>query len=445
MASDVAALALLLEPPPPGTTLNDKDASHICRRSASDLSYNDFYWQYMHNNWPVIITDVSNNWECRNWIRSGSATPDDKDDEANANINTAHTNINFDYLKSRIGDCLVPVADCNAKYFNSHAKIELRFYDFLARWRRSMLQKEHEQELNSNVIEKAMALNNLYLKDWHLAAQLPAYEFYSVPKYFASDWLNEQLVALKRDDYRFVYMGPRNSWTSYHADVFGSYSWSTNIVGRKKWLIMPPGEETKLADRLGNLPFKIDEELLAEQKVRFFTINQSANEAVFVPSGWFHQVWNETDTISVNHNWFNACNVPLVWRNLQTNMQAVRKEIADCSQMENFEAHCQTMLRASFGINYLDFIDLLEFIAARRLTALEHFTMGNKNSLLLFDRYTMNEYHLRYDLARLRQLLGHILEDETVRRSTSSELYNRCESLLQRLKQCPDMALPAEI
>jgi len=54
--------------------------------------------------------------------------------------------------------------------------------------------------------------DNLYLKDWHLAAQMPGYNFYKVPKYFASDWLNEQLIDQKTDDYRFVYMGPKNSW-----------------------------------------------------------------------------------------------------------------------------------------------------------------------------------------------------------------------------------------
>lgn len=203
MASEKAAPELLALHPKkdsqPDVVLEE---CGIQRLAAKDLTYNDFYWRYMHANWPVIITDVSNSWECRNWAL-------DKDNE-NANISTdtdigsngSSSQINFDYLRSRIGNLDVPVADCNATYFNSHAKLELKFHDYLERWQRSTA-----EEPNCNV-----AKENLYLKDWHLAAQLPAYEFYQVPKYFASDWLNEQLIHEQRDDYRFVYMGPKNSW-----------------------------------------------------------------------------------------------------------------------------------------------------------------------------------------------------------------------------------------
>ncbi|XP_017860233.1 PREDICTED: jmjC domain-containing protein 4 homolog [Drosophila arizonae] len=417
MASEKAAPELLALQPRPNPH-SDVDNTDIQRRHSTELSYNEFYWRYMHANWPVIITDVSNTWECRNWAHKDNDT-----DTANANTRN-HSPINFDYLKSRIDDLAVPVADCNATYFNSHAKLELKFHDFLERWQRSMEvdnSKLQATEPNCNV-----AKDNLYLKDWHLAAQLPAYEFYQVPKYFASDWLNEQLIEQKRDDYRFVYMGPKDSWTSFHSDVFGSYSWSTNIVGHKKWLILPPGEELKVADRLGNLPFSIDESLLEQNNVRYFTINQTANEAVFVPSGWYHQVWNVTDTISVNHNWFNACNVPLVWRNLLSNLQAVHREIADCQQMDNFEAHCQTMLRASFGINYLDFIELLEFIAERR-------TSTTNNSHLLFHRYQMNAYHVQYDLECVRQLLKEMRQEPSVLQCPA-QLHERCERLWQQLQ-----------
>ncbi|EDW28920.1 GL19437 [Drosophila persimilis] len=419
-----AELLGLQSPPRDDKELFPATPDNVHRRGASELSYNEFYWKYMHQNWPVVITDVSTNWECQQWTSNSYG-----DDNANANGITnsalAGAHINFDYLRRRIGDCPVPVADCNATYFNSHAKVELNFHDYLNRWQ-SRIENEAE-EVNSNVAGKTT--DNLYLKDWHLAAQMPGYDFYKVPKYFASDWLNEQLLEQKRDDYRFVYMGPKDSWTSYHSDVFGSFSWSTNIVGHKKWLIMPPGQELKLSDRLGNLPFRINEQLLEEHKVHYFTINQTANEAVFVPSGWYHQVWNLTDTISINHNWFNACNILMVWRNLLNNLKAVRKEISDCQQMDNFEAHCQTMLRASFGINYLDFIELLEFISARRLAALVDNSTTTK--FLLFDTYKMSDYHVQYDLECLRKLLTLMLEDSSVQQSPAQ--MERCQRLLSQL------------
>ncbi|EDW90270.1 2-oxoglutarate and iron-dependent oxygenase JMJD4 homolog [Drosophila yakuba] len=399
---------------------------HIER--CSGLDYNDFFWRFMHKNIPVVIADVSNDWECQNWTVAGVRDQESRD----LNSNASASSINFDYLKTKISDCPVPVADCNSSYFNSHTKLELNFHDYLAKWRSGIENQSSNRtawtsaEVNSNVVPASG--DNLYLKDWHLAAQMPDYNFYKVPKYFSSDWLNEQLIQQGKDDYRFVYMGPKNSWTSYHADVFGSFSWSTNIVGLKKWLIMPPGEELKLNDRLGNLPFSIDEKMLDEHHVRYYTINQRANEAVFVPSGWFHQVWNLTDTISVNHNWFNACNIALVWQNLKNNLKAVCNEISDCQQMDNFEAHCQTMLRASFGINYLDFIELLEFIAARRLAEA---TVATK--FLLFDSYVMNDYHVQYDLECLRKITRILTEDSTIQFSPL-QLEDRCQGLLRRLE-----------
>ena len=62
------------------------------------------------------------------------------------------------------------------------------------------------------------------------------------------------------NDYRFVFIGPKGSWTPFHSDVFGSYSWSANIVGKKKWVFFPPGEEHKLKDKLGNLVYDVESE-----------------------------------------------------------------------------------------------------------------------------------------------------------------------------------------
>jgi hypothetical protein len=54
----------------------------------------------------------------------------------------------------------------------------------------------------------------LCLKDWHFTQDFPEENIYRVPKYFASDWLNEYYSARTsiKDDYRFVYMGPKGSW-----------------------------------------------------------------------------------------------------------------------------------------------------------------------------------------------------------------------------------------
>ncbi len=47
---------------------------------------------------------------------------------------------------------------------------------------------------------------------------------------------------------------------------------------------------------------------------------QGPGEIVFVPSGWWHQVENVSDCLSVNHNWINqvrnAESVARSWKRL---------------------------------------------------------------------------------------------------------------------------------
>lgn len=88
--------------------------------------------------------------------------------------------------------------------------------------------------------------------------------------------------------------------TPFHADVFTSFSWSVNICGEKRWILLEPGEENKLKDKLGNLPYDISFLEDANNNdnnnnydgIKYQIIIQKAGEAVFVPSGWYHQVRN---------------------------------------------------------------------------------------------------------------------------------------------------------
>ena len=41
-------------------------------------------------------------------------------------------------------------------------------------------------------------------------------------------------------DFRFTYLGPPGTYTPLHGDVYSSYSWSCNILGRKVWWLFPP-------------------------------------------------------------------------------------------------------------------------------------------------------------------------------------------------------------
>jgi hypothetical protein len=68
----------------------------------------------------------------------------------------------------------------------------------------------------------------------------------------AEDWLNPAFTygprclsplssnSAAQSDFRFTYLGPSGTFTPLHRDVYASYSWSANIVGRKIWWLFPP-------------------------------------------------------------------------------------------------------------------------------------------------------------------------------------------------------------
>ncbi|XP_049301841.1 2-oxoglutarate and iron-dependent oxygenase JMJD4 homolog isoform X1 [Bactrocera dorsalis] len=379
----------------------------IIRFGVDEISYNTFYREFINQNWPAVITNISSDWECSHtWI---------------LRENAAQMNINFAYLKDKIKDCLVPVTNCMDK----SVSVEVQFYDYIDKWEKSILSR--------NSVEDTV---HLYLKDWHLKAYLRNYEFYNVPKHFFSDWLNEFLTENHQDDYRFVYMGPKNTCrTPFHVDVFGSFSWSANIYGCKKWILLPPGEELKLLDQYKKLPCEIIEDTLRKSNIKYFVVYQQQNEAIFVPSGWYHQVFNITDTISVNHNWFNAANLKYIWNNISSNLRKVVIEINDFRRSHNFNEQCQRILHVDFGLNIAEFLEILCFIAKRRLFLLKK--QGNSNIKNIqcpsSNMFYINDFHIYYDLENIDTVLKTMIQDKFVH--SCSRLYNKCIKFINRINQ----------
>ncbi|KAJ8953862.1 hypothetical protein NQ314_007202, partial [Rhamnusium bicolor] len=269
--------------------------------NASKLSYNDFFQNYMLRNAPCIIKNITDLWETSLfWLK--------------------HNKPNFDYLLEKYGQSKVTIYNCSERYYNSQKTREAGFDEYLNYWK------------NFNELSDVSTLD--YLKDWHLKLINKDDNFYEVPIYFASDWLNEYYTQCLNDDYRFVYMGPKNT------------CWSANVCGRKKWLFFPP-------------------------------VVQNPGEVIFVPSGWHHQVWNLDDTISINHNWVNGCNIKTMLNTMRDSLELVRKEIEDCKSMDEFEQHCQVMLNASFGMDYYKFYEFIKFIGISRIEMI----IGNKSRI----------------------------------------------------------------
>merc|ERR1711991_1006772 len=91
------------------------------------------------------------------------------------------------------------------------------------------------------------------------------------------------------------------------------------------------------------------------------------NEAMFVPSGWFHTVINLDDiVISVNQNWGNSHNLLELARLLAEGKKEVEEAIEhlkDDMEEGEFEQTVQRLLRANLGMNFEDLLIYMELSA----------------------------------------------------------------------------------
>ncbi|XP_037506652.1 2-oxoglutarate and iron-dependent oxygenase JMJD4 [Rhipicephalus sanguineus] len=324
-----------------------------------DVSYREFFLQYASSNTPCILSPQhTSDWRSRREWVDNSGRP------------------KLEFLKSSFGTATVPVSDCSVKQYDSPSCCEMTFSEYVDYWQK-LIDSGHDYSANPC----------LYLKDWHFTRDFPTYGPYTTPKYFTSDWLNEywDLRTDVKDDFRFVYMGPKGSWTPLHTDVFKSFSWSANICGRKLWYLFPPREGQVNNGKRNTLP--CDVSTLLEESVKdaaeaqslpkhegnvpYLKVIQNPGEIIFVPSNWYHQVHNLDDTVSINHNFLNACNVKTVMINLMAALIDVQEEIAAFQDTDGFQEHCQAMLRAHFGMNVADFCAMLDAILRRRIRMFE--------------------------------------------------------------------------
>ncbi|KAL7105941.1 hypothetical protein ACP275_07G078900 [Erythranthe tilingii] len=116
------------------------------------------------------------------------------------------------------------------------------------------------------------------------------------------------------------------------------------------------------------------------EKAIWLECTQEPNEIIFVPSGWYHQVHNLEDTISINHNWFNAYNVSWVWDLLLREYHEAVGYIEDIRDIcDDFEGLCQKNLAANAGMDFRDFFTFMTRFALANLVLLHQLTTDVRN------------------------------------------------------------------
>ncbi|CAG0888147.1 unnamed protein product [Darwinula stevensoni] len=304
---------------------------------------------------------------------------------------------NLEYLCKRFGHAEVPVAECHER--DTYDSLQVHKWTF----------SKYLEYLEGDERRKLF-----YLKDWHFFQDFPLEPVYETPVYFSSDWLNEywQECQGSKDDYRFVYFGPKGSWTPWHADVLRwakwgwgwdlnpsappppfsvvclclSHSWSTNVFGQKRWLLLPPGSEVPYIDSHGNMrDSPVGPEVIQ--------VIQNPGETLWVPSGWFHRVENLEDTLSINHNFINATNAHHVLEFLLKRLQDVREEISDCSDMDQWDSQCQLLLKSVESMDLKDYGDFLSWIAKRRMEVLQDKVLCSIHGRVIGRNHAMFDLH----------------------------------------------------
>ncbi|KAG6544655.1 hypothetical protein Mapa_013845 [Marchantia paleacea] len=417
-----------------GSSDGDNRGSHlkvlaeVPRVNASEYHYGLFWKEYMRANKPVVLTGLMESWRsCEDWVLKSGAP-------------------NLSFIGENFGSSRVQVADCGRKEFSDQKRQEMTVRQFVNYW--SGLRDDTAPNLENRL---------LYLKDWHFVKEFPAYCAYNTPEAFSDDWLNIFLDTFQMhsvsaeitpkssnddnqcSDYRFVYMGPKGTWTPLHADVLRSYSWSANVCGRKKWLLLPPEQVELVYDRFQrDTVYDIYSEVSAQQfpgfsQTRWMECNQGPGEILFVPSGWFHQVTNVEDTISINHNWLNGCNLHWAWKLLRKEYRETVESIEDIRSIANdFEMLCQRNLAANSGMNYLDFaIFVAKMVDSniRLLCDLIQKSSGEKKRLLIEDSGKCTVHQCLFNLMQMKQILEEMILEDAFQLGNSLAAIVHCKFL----------------
>ncbi|MES1909750.1 MAG: hypothetical protein MHM6MM_002445 [Cercozoa sp. M6MM] len=304
----------------------------IDRVPASKMTVDRFNDEFDRRNVPVLLENATAGWKCMQCWTTDSQSGGRK--------------VNVQYLSREYGTAKATLSNCS---FQEWETTSVQEGVTVAKFLQSLDATEVEADVSRHFsVQEAVQevygafqqhrSRAYYLRDLTLFRQCKsAMREFDLPAVFADDWFNAHCDReMLAEDYRFVYLGAKDSYTPMHHDVMRSHSWSSNVFGTKLWIMLPPCDKHLLMDStnthmISNL-FHVDwpsvnttvprlqgdtqpHFLMAREALRRAVVFvQRAGDAVFVPSGWYHQVHNVGSiTASINHNWVSRFCADLVF------------------------------------------------------------------------------------------------------------------------------------
>lgn len=364
-------------------TMNEKNGYHP-NGNSSDMGSDtmtpfQFKQNYLHRNIPCIIQNISlpitNEWyndSTNESISVSAQTQQQQDDhEGIASINShKKATINTQWFLENVGeDTIVPVRINQEGYEDGRATECLTLKMTMKQW-------IHHQRNDPDPKH--------YLKDWHMQSLFQ--DLYKNPVIFY-DVLNPFLIENEGGDYRFVYWGCKGSKTGIHSDVLNSFSWSYNVVGKKRWTFYHPDD-------------------LSGSTKGAMVVIQDKGEMMYVPSGWRHSVENLEETISVNHNWMMAGALDCVFACLVDEIGAIEGELSAwgmaSDDMADLSRVREDMLRGCVGMDVTTFCVLVLGCFVDCLVTLVSDDLVHTDD---------NEAEQWFDFICIRKVLGVVLEN----------------------------------
>jgi hypothetical protein len=311
----------------------DKVDDDVPRVDGRSLTLTKFLSEYAHR--PFVMTNATSEW---GGIKGGGADP----------FGSVLRNMFPD-------DPVVPITHGSASYVSTETS-RVKLSEFLSKYR------------------------SAYLKDWHVhPLNGPNERIYVTPKQFrgpSMDWLNLYCSTHPdgKEGFKFLYAGRANTFTPMHHDVLCSFSWSANIVGTKKWILFDPEQSKLLFDRhnrdvIPDITKLCPSKYPNAHRAKPIHCVQQAGEVMYVPSGYYHQVLNLTDCISVNHNGLQSENAFAAWRFLRKeyvdSKHAIEHLESTYESVSAFESEIQRVMRVDCGFDVSKWIDMLRVVASR--------------------------------------------------------------------------------
>ena len=175
------------------------------------------------------------------------------------------------------------------------------------------------------------------------------------------------------------------------------------------------------------------------------TIVQGPGETMFVPSGWHHQVHNEADTLSVNHNWFTSASLDRTAEFLLQESHAVRTALADLrpsatgantGTMDMAERgwmeQCERLQEANAAMGLGDFLHMLDVFSTESARNISE--NADANGTAEGDGHeTSNKWRAAHELEVVASVTKHLRQDRFV--AGCSELNTLARSILGRIEQ----------